>query len=608
MYGTFPYVPGEVFGGIVFSGDKQAGQARRGLVLQALQMLKTENVWNLPQYSKSVQWDDGTIITVRRNHTMYTAEVFVPESNFAEEEVPRQIDLLPVLRPGQFYHIPGCKTRYFFRDKDLQNEIYIAPGSIDSSIDTINEGRGMTFLSFKDVGLLPLRPSPNGSITRSAWVCYLEGAEPNSGYSGARLNMSSYNLPTSGAYSISALVRLRKPIELDYSFTSKTKELDCGYTIWNPIKPRILMSEDGTTWSAVCPGSAAPLIGWHIPARFSTHWVRFTYPWPTYNDNFISNYTDQIGYREIDTVCDDEPILKSDWYPVSPYWDKVPFGELETLDGEFQSGWSENAENANAAPYASFCTFRVAGAHGKDPGTRVVASLSDDSKRYATVVSYIYEYNGDGTIKDTVMTLKDYQYKLYITDAQSVLTFGNQPFPVNHPQGYMIGTNFLGLLWYNGDKIIAGKICDFESEYEFPPIVTESLEIGAWYHVCLTMDDVGNCVLYLTKKGNASTTIYKSKQSVGKFSAFDGFGQALKVSIAADDWAFAPSANSQTTDYTSQFESSSYMDIATKRFYHHALKEKEAVLLSKEGFGEAFVADDSEAGALQGMGYQAVVV
>jgi len=592
-------------------GDRERADSLRGVGLQFKEQVKRQNVYDYPVFVRRFAANDGTTYAVMRNCgplvDVWTIEIFCPprEEPLRPGQEPVNI---PVLQPGQFYYVPGCKARYSFKNEDLQNEIYIKPGSLDSSIDTINEGLGMVFLSLKDAGLSPLFPSPDGSISRDAKVCYLEGAETGSGYSGSRLNMSPYNLPRSGAFSISALVRLRKQIEMDYSFTSKTQELDCGYTVLNPIKPRILTSDNGETWSAVCPGSAVPLIGWHIPARFSKHWVRFTYPWPVYNTNFISNYVDQIGYREIETVCDGEPLMESDYDSASPYWDKVTVGELETLSGEFQTGWEENAEADNDAPYASYCTFKVDGAHGKTTGTRVVSSLSDGSKRYATVVSYVYEYNEDSSIKDTVLTLKDYQNKFYMTDAQPSLTFGSQPFPVNNPQGYMIGTNFLGLLWYNGNKIIAGKICDFEIESILLPVITEEIEINCWYHVCLTMDSVGSCTLYITKYGKDDADIYKSVQSGGDFSILDNNGESIKLSIGADDFHLATSAGSLPTNYYSEWEFSSYMDVAIVRFYHRALKKEEAVLLEKEAFGQAFVADDDEAGQLQSNGFMAVVV
>ncbi len=587
-------------------GDRQRADSYRGAALQLKASLDAGNGKGVEQCSVQRKYDDGTVIDVRKAYNFYYITVFCPAGKVTQPG--QELVNLPVLQPGQFFWIPGCRARYSFKNEDLQNEIYIKPGTIDPSIDIKNTGNGATFLALKDAGLSPLLPSPDGSISRDAKVCYLEGAEPGTGYSGARLDMSSYNLPTSGAFSVSALVRLRKPIELDYSFTSKTQELDCGYTVWNPIKPRILTSEDGENWSAVCPGSAVPLIGWHIPSRFSTHWVRITYPWPSYNTNFVNNYVEQIGYREIGTVCADEPLMESDYDAASPYWDKVVAGEQETLSGEFQNGWDENSEVTNTEPYDSYCTFKVDDDHAKTAGTRVVGSLSDGSKRYSTVLSYVYETDGEGHITATIFTLQDYQYKLHMTDAQPSLTFGAQPFPVNHPQGYMIGTNFLGLLWYNGNRILAGKVCYFETEYSLSPIVTDELDMGAWYHACLTMDAGGTCALYLTKQGDSNTVIYKSVQSSVDFVAEDGFGEKLKLSVAADDWVMSSSKDSEATDYTSQWEFSSYMDITMMRFYHHALNKEEAVLLAKEAFGQAFVADDDEAGQLQGKGFQAVIL
>lgn len=615
-----------------FQGDRVRADSLRGLAMQVVNRLKAAHPTNKIA-SDALRLDDGSIIQVNKAYNFIYVTVFCPEKRQLK---PNQEPVnLPVLQPGQFFYIPGCRARYSFKNEDLQNEIYIKPGTIDPSIDTTNTGQGATFLSLKDAGLSSFLPSPDGSILRPAKVCYLEGAEPDTGYSGGRLQMSSYNLPTSGAFSVSALVRLRKPIEMDYSFTSKTKELDCGYTVWNPIKPRILTSKDGETWSAVCPGSAVPLIGWHIPSRFSKHWVRFTYPWPSYNDNFVANADNQIGYREIGTVCDGEPLMASAYDAASPYWDKVeawPYSESWTLGGAgdvrvtyhgegFEDFHEENAQSENTAPYASYCTLILSrnGYYG-DPyinslpseppvGMRCVAYTSDGDVRYGTVISTSLEGLTSGGYYTTErIVIKDYEYKKYMKDATPNVAFGNCPFPVSHPQGYMIGTNFLGLMWYNGNRIIAGKVCDFESEYNLSPIVSNELELNVFYHACFTFDAKGNCALYITKRGDTNTVIYKSTQSTQDFGALDGFSMALKVPVGADDFMMAPSANSPPTDYTSQWEFSSCMDISMMRFYHHALTREEAVLLAKEAFGHAFVADDDEAGMLQANGLKEVVV
>ena len=46
----------------------------------------------------------------------------------------------------------------------------------------------------------------------------------------------------------------------------------------------------------------------------------------------------------------------------------------------------------------------------------------------------------------------------------------------------MIGLNYIGLFFVNGNKILAGKLCDFENEYVYNKIMSSELNIGSYYH------------------------------------------------------------------------------------------------------------------------------
>lgn len=588
----------------ILRGDERRADTLRGAALQLKASLDQGNVNALNQCSASRRYDDGSVIEVRKNYNFYELNIYCPHVEKKQEAAPVQI--VPPLEKGQFYWVPGCFARYGFKEgEELYNEIPVQPGSISG--DTSNSGRGVSFEKLKDVGLPPPGTSPDGSITREYRTCKLIEADPDSGYSGSSLNLSSVHIPSQGAFSISCVVRLREPIKMDYSFQYRTAELANGYTVWNPIKARLLTSTDGVTWSAACPGSLAPLVGYKIPSRFSNHWVNFTYPWPTYNNNFVTGMVSQIGYREIGTVCPDEPLMASDYDSASPYWDKVTTGTLETLSGEFVTGWEENAEIQNVAPYASFCKFKIDGDHAKAVRTRAVASLEDGGKRYSTVSATEYERNPDNSIKATILTLKDYQYKRFMTDASPVVTFGAQPFPVAHPEGYVNGVNIMGLCWINGDRIAAGKICDFETEYNLNPIVSDPIELGVWHHALMTYDDDAKTCLYLTKIGSNTIDMIFSNQSSGSYKNSDDYGESLRLKVGADDWRSSTSADSESSAI-SQWEYSSSMDIGLMRFYHLALSKSEAQLLTREVLDGVFVADDHEAAELQGKGLRPVLV
>lgn len=605
------YIPGS--GGLIrfpeqvvwqLDGDKDRADTYRGSALQLKACLDSGNVNNLQQCSATRQYDDGTVIEVRKTYNFYDMSIYCP--TVVKEQQEEAPPLVPELKSGQFFWVPGCKARYGFREgNELYNEIPVKKGSVTG--DTTNTGNVTSFLSLKEVGLPVPGVSPDSSIARQYRVCQIDGADPDTGYSGSRLEMSSVHIPMDGPFSISCVVRLRKEIQIDYSFSSKTKELDSGYTIYNPIKARFLFSDDGDAWSATCPGSLAPLVGCKIPSRFSDHWVNFTYPWPTYNNNFVSGEEKQIGYREIATVCDGEPLLTSDYSAASPYWDKVPTGELETLSGTFAGGWAENTETANTDPYASYCRFNVPGIHTKDVGTRAVRTLENGEHRYSTVYSCSYD-EGAGT---TSFVLKDYQFKRYMaeSDGGASITFGSQPFPVCHPEGYLVGINLLGLCWYNGNRILAGKICDFQNEYTFAPIVSDPLDIGNWYHVCMTYNNKGEVKLFYTKLSSNTINVKLANQSTGLFKNTTWYEDSpLPIYVGADDWGMSPADDSPTSEYKSIWEFSSSMDIGLLRFYHRALTKAEAQLLTMEVFDGVFVADDFEAAQLIGAGLSPVTV
>ena len=586
-------------------GDKERADSLRGIGLQLKGQMQRENTFDYSVFLRRYTGKDGTTCTVVRNcgptTDIYTITIYCPPQ---KQVNPNAQPNIPSLQPGQFYYVPGCVARYCFGADDLYNELVPPKGTIPEGTDTTNTGTGIAFVSLSETGLPAPSAAPDGRSVKRARACYLAGVDPDSGFSGARLELSSWHVPVSGEFSISCAVRLRKAVVQDYSYTAKTRQLDCGYTVLNPVKPRLLFSEDGQTWWTHCPGGMAPLVGFRVPSRFSTHWVLFTYPWPSYNDNFAVNADSQIGYREIDTVCDDEPLMESAYDAASPYWDKVTVGTLSTLAGEWVSGWETNAAVENAAPYASYCTFRIAGAHAMGAGTRAVAQHADGTARYATVVSSAYDSGAD----TTTITLQDYQYKRHMTDALPSVTFGEQPFPVRHPKGYMIGTDMLGLCWYNGNCIAAGKVSDFETGYALPPLVSDPLDIGVWHHVCLTYAEDGKTSLYVTSIKDIVLKLQTAPQTADAFLNADELGLSIPVLVGADDYYIAASASAEPSDYQSQWASSADMDMAYLRFYRRALTAEAAALLALESLRGTFVADDDDAGRLIESGFYSVVV
>jgi len=595
LAGLYGFKQGDYFAG--FAGSVEAGLSHLGHVRNALQTMRDINVLDLQIYNHTVYFDDGTVVYVERCFNKYTAEVIVPIARKLQE--------------GAFYWVPGCMARYDLSRSDRNCIINseIADSKVLTATGSDEVASSQTSKTIDEAGLPRCGSSPGGLITREYRIMVLPGDSTETKLSqfASGLQYSDEVVPLSGPFTVSCLIRLNEKIKYDYSFTEKTEEINNGFVVYNPIKPRVLSSTAGETWFTECPGSIAPIIGILNPSRFSNHYVKMTNPWPSTNENFVSNQKKQIGYREIGSVCEDEPLLLTEYSRDSPYWDKVEIGSIETLEGEFVDFWEENTEINNAAPYASFCKFKVDGDHRMPIGTRVAGLTGSGDTRYATIDTFTCEYNEDGSIKNTTLTIKDYQYKLYINSTTPTLSFGSRPFPVCHKQGYMIGLNYIGLFFVNGNKILAGKLCDFENEYVYNKIMSSELNIGSYYHVCMTFDDSGNTALYLKEFGGGSDLLQEA-QTTASFYNYSGFDQFLPYVSGGSAFAFTPGNDSLASDWASSWLFSANMEIGLPRFYKRALSQKEVQLLTQELFNGQFVADDFETEQLISKGFQPILV
>jgi len=634
LAGLHGFKPTDTFQGCQYSGDEQAGQLCMGHVCNALQTLQYVNKQDLQIYDHTVQFDDGTVVTAHRCFGQYSADVHVPRTGS--------------LKPGQFYWVPGCVARYDLT-KDGKNCISngdLAGEEMITAVGDADTVSTQTTKTLKDAELPACGASPDGSIIRSYAMVVLPGdtTTEETSQQASGVKVSDAHIPSKGPFSISCIVKLNEDIVPDYSFTEKTNELDCGYTVWNPVKPGVVSSSDGEDWYAECPGNICPIMGSFSPSRFSIHYVNRTNPWPNYNTNFINYEYSQIGYREIAAYHDGEPLLITDYAAKSPYWDKVTTDELKTYEGEYTDFWEKNNEIANSAPYESYCKWKTKYKREYAKGTRVVTI--DDNKNYyygtvysseyerkvitvaggnpykvgeevtiqktdGTVESYVYNEDDSTTytlITYSIFTIKDYQYKKYIYESNKKITFGKQPFPVCHPPGYMIGMNYCGLFWYNGNHILAGKITNFESEYQYEHIVSDEILLGEYYHVCMTYDEDGETCLYITQMKDLIAYNTYGEQPTAEYSNCDGFGDVIDYFSGFLNWAYTSSKDTPATDWDCSWLFSADMEIGLLRFYHRALSKAEAQLLTQEVFNGTFVADDFEAKKLMAKGYQPVLV
>jgi len=299
MFGTYPYVAGEVWAGVRYSGDIQAGVERIGLVIQQLQLLKNLNIQNLPLYQTSRGYDDGSQITVFRQGNVYSAAVYVP---------PKSTIKIPALEKGQVYWIPGCVARYdaavlsSLAKSDALHWINSIPtGTLSKEV--LRYRSDVSLSARQACGLPVMQSMPEAGITRDGGVFKCSGGV-NSG-----MYLSKEHMPDEAIFSFSCAFRLHKKLEYDYTFDEKG--------VLNPVRPYYLKKNNGGQWTWDCPGSLSPVIGWASPQYFTADYEKVTFPWSPWNDDFTKK-TSVTGLKAVDIACADAPLLADS----SPYWDK----------------------------------------------------------------------------------------------------------------------------------------------------------------------------------------------------------------------------------------------------------------------------------------------
>lgn len=218
-----------------------------------------------------------------------------------------------------------------------------------------------------------------------------------------------------------------------------------------------------------------------------------------------------------------------------------------------------------------------------------------------TVRSYGYkEIMPSGDCPSTPLLGEDFSEDSPYWDNVYKDDWETHPYPL--PHGVMIGINFMGMMLYNGNRILAGKIADFESEWELKPIITDEICLGSMHFACVSCDESGKTTLYINRLGSRDVSVYSSAQAKRQFQLLDESGSSLSVSAGGESFHSGDVNDSNSSDWFGSYRFSANMDIALPRFYHRELSTKEVELLLREAFGGVFVADDHEAEILIGMG------
>jgi len=461
-------------------GDRQAAAALRPAAWRELAAMRRQNVNDLDAVSRTVRFDDGRVIACRRLGGRELVHLYAPP---ARDRRSAAVETGTRLRPapdGHFYVIPGCLARYD-GVSGLQNAI--ADGLLAQW--RLGTGSRVAILPFDQTGLPDPGVAPLAGWERSFNAFSLPGGE------GSGLLYGPGHIPTSGAFSVSCLFRLTSRLNYDYTFDDRG--------VFSPIRPYVLQSLDGETFTWTCPGSLSPVAGFCEP-DFHPGWSEeITYPWAPWNEDFSRRTETLTGIKRVSQACPDAPLLTPDGAAGSPYRD------------------------AQAAAYP-------------------------------------------------------------------------------HPHGFVAGMRTAGLFVADGDRLLAGRISDFSTQYGFAPILTPSLDLGVWRHAVLSYAEGGATVLHLAAQGQTPDqwAAYETVQPVGAMAMDQGY--------AASGVNSGFFVSDRTGERISGFRMNAAMDVALVRFFHHALDADQARLLHYEAFFGEFVADEFEAGPLAAQGLTPIVI
>ena len=278
-----------------FQGDPNELAELRPLALHELDVMRRENVFDLPVYSRTLRLPTGERIVCRRTGMLDSVAIEARPSTRAETW-DRHGRSQPEPPEGSFYAIPECLARYEGLT-DLTNAI---PDG-DLAGWTVGCGNAVTVCAPGEVGLPEPQGLPEADLNREVGVFRLPGG------AGSGLLFGRTHIPDDAPFSVSCLVRLNASLAYDYTYDDRD--------ILNPLRPYFLQSADGSTFTWDCPGDISPLLGFCSPHLHPDWTATITYPWAPWNENFNHNTEQLAGARRLtERPCPEAPLLADDGY------------------------------------------------------------------------------------------------------------------------------------------------------------------------------------------------------------------------------------------------------------------------------------------------------
>jgi hypothetical protein len=267
----------------------------RQAALRELDVMRRENVLDLPVYARTVLLPTGERIVCRRTGLLDSIDIQAPSAG-RREVWDRGGRTRPVAPEGTFYAIPECLARYEGMT-GLTNAI--PDGSLAGW--SVGLGKAVTVCRPGQAGLSEAQGLPEAGLDREVGVFSLPGGAASG------LLFGRAHIPDEAPFSVSCLVRLNAPLAYDSTYDDRN--------VLNPLRPYFLQSTDGQTFTWDCPGDIAPLLGFCSPHLHPDWSATITYPWAPWNENFNHNIEQLAGAKRLTaSPCPEAPLLAGDGY------------------------------------------------------------------------------------------------------------------------------------------------------------------------------------------------------------------------------------------------------------------------------------------------------